>query len=204
MSYFLNGIFISMLFVLQLDAKDLGVYGSTACIIEQNLISFIEEKIQSFSEENRELFIESMQKSFVSLLKKPMEIDGIKKTIRYSVKYVDPSVSVHRDIVNHKGQIVVKKGTQYNPLSQVCLTQSLLFFDATDKNQVSWAASQPFSTWILIKGNPFELEEKLNRPIYFDQNGTLLKKYGIENVPARISQDGLQLKIESIPVEVNS
>lgn len=201
MANFLRVISIALLLVSGLDAKDLGVYGSTCSIGEEDLIQFIKERIQSFSEENRQQFMQTMQNYFVSELKKPMEIKGILKAKEYSIIYFDPSIYVDRDIFNHKGQIVVKKDTIVNPLSQVSLDQDLLFFDATDIEQLAWAESfSSSSKWILVKGQPMQLEEDLNRPIYFDQGGILIKKFGITQIPAHVSQEGMKLKIEFIPI----
>jgi conjugal transfer pilus assembly protein TraW len=201
MANFLKAALLALLLSSELDAKDLGIYGSTSSISEEDLIQFIKERIQSFSEEDRQQFMQSMQNYFVSELKKPMEVKGIRKAKKYSVIYFDPSICVDQDIFNHKGQIVVKKGTIVNPLSQVSLDQDLLFFDATDSEQLAWAESfSSSSKWILVKGQPMQLEKDLNRPIYFDQGGILIKKFGITQVPAHVSQEGIQLKIEFIPV----
>lgn len=201
MANFLRKALIAILLTSGLEAKDLGIYGSTSSIGEEDLIQFIKERVQSFSEEDRLLFMQAMQNYFVSELKKPMEIKGIRQVKEYSVTYFDPSICVTQDIFNHKGQIVVKKGTLFNPLSQVSLSQNLLFFDATDAEQLAWAKFfSSSSKWILVKGQPMQLEEDLDRPIYFDQGGLLTKKFGIYQVPAHISQEGLKLKVEFIPM----
>lgn len=201
MAHFLKWIFMTMLLVSRLEAKDLGIYGATSSIGEEDLIHFIQERIQQFSEADRQTFMQTLQSSLIFQLKKTMEVKGIQKAKVYSTTYFDPSIGVDHDIFNHKGQIVVKKGTQLNPLSQVSLNQDLLFFDATDSDQLAWAKSLSSSfKWILVKGQPMQLEEELNRPIYFDQAGVLTKKFGIQQVPARVSQEGVRLKIEFIPV----
>lgn len=201
MSYFLRRALIALSLAIGLEAKDIGIYGSTSSIEEEDFIQLIQEKIQSFSEEDRQKFMQTIQNELVSDLKKTMELKGIRKAKKYSVTYFDPSICVDKDIFNHKGQTVVKKGTVVNPLSYVSLNQDLLFFDATDPVQFAWAESFPSSSkWILIKGQPMQLEEKFNRPIYFDQNGLLTKKFGITQVPAHVSQEGMQLKIELIPM----
>lgn len=200
MAHFLKGILMAGLFFSQLEAKDLGVYGATSSISEEDLISYLQEKLKNISEDDQQELIKSMQSNLIDQIKKPMEIKGIQKVKSYSLTYFDPSIYVNYDILNHEGQIIVKKGTQFNPLSQVSL-QDLLFFDATDPAQLSWAKSLPPSfKWILVKGQPMQLEETLNRPIYFDQEGILSKKFGIQQVPAYVSQEGLKIKIEFIPV----
>ena len=201
MPNFLRSLFIAFLLNTVLEAKDFGVYGSTSSIDEDDFILFLQERLQQFSNEDREAFIHSMQTSALSQLKKTMTIEGLERARNYSVVYLDPSISVDRDILNHHNQVIVKKGTRYNPLSNFPLHQDLLFFDATDSEQLNWAQSlSPSFKWILTRGEPFQLEEKLNRPIYFDQGAVLIKKFGIKEIPARVSQEGLRLKIEFIPV----
>lgn len=201
MAHFLAKVFALLLLVCQLEAKDLGVYGATVSIEEEDLLSFLQEKLCRYSKEEQQQWMQAICKSITSQLKNTMEVKGISKAHVYSVTYFDPSIYVERDIFNHQHQVVVKKGSVFNPLSQVSLNQELLFFDATDAEQLAWAKAQSFSAkWILTKGQPFQLEETLNRPIYFDQNGVLTKKFGIQKVPTRISQEGLKLKIECCPV----
>ena len=202
MSHILKSFLLATFLLIKgLEAKNLGVYGMTSSIDEEDLIHFLQAKIMSFSEEQREDFLKKIQSTIFSQINKTLEIKGFKKAKAYSITYYDPSIYVDQDITNHNGQIIVKKGTKFNPLSHVSLTQDLLFFDATDIDQLNWAKTQNSSRkWILIKGNLLELEEELNRPIYFDQGGTLTKKFGIKEVPTRISQEGLKLKIESFPV----
>jgi len=201
MAYFLRIVLLAALLVSRIEAKDLGTYGATSSILEEDLILFIQNKIQCLSDEEQQTVMKELQSYCISQLKKPMEVKGIQKAKSYSVKYFDPSLCVDRDILDHEKQIIVKKGTSVNPLSYVSLNQELLFFDATDSDQLAWAESlSTCAKWILVKGLPMQLEEELNRPVYFDQGGVLTKKFGIQQVPARVYQDGLQLKIEFIPI----
>ena len=39
---------------------------------------------------------------------------------------------------------------------------------------------------------------RYSRMFYFDQGGKLVKKFGIEQVPARVSQDARVLKVEEL------
>jgi conjugal transfer pilus assembly protein TraW len=40
--------------------------------------------------------------------------------------------------------------------------------------------------------------EDFDATCYFDQGGKLIKKFGITQVPARVSQDGNRLKVEEL------
>ncbi|MGR0140608.1 type-F conjugative transfer system protein TraW, partial [Pseudomonas sp. RSP] len=51
---------------------------------------------------------------------------------------------------------------------------------------------------ILVAGSFLKLNREWGRPVYFDQQGILTKKFGIERVPAVITQKGRQLQIEEL------
>ncbi|WP_042280638.1 type-F conjugative transfer system protein TraW [Candidatus Protochlamydia sp. R18] len=202
---FLTGILTVLLIFSSLEAKNLGIYGATASIEEEDLLTFMQKNMQLITEADQEKWMQNLQSHLLAQMKKPFVIKGIGKTQTYTVSYFDPSITVDRDILNHSQQVVVKKGTRINPLSLVMLDQDLLFIDATDAEQLAWAqALYPSGKWILVKGQPMQLEEELRRPIYFDQGGVLLKRFGIQSVPARVSQEGLRLKIELIPIGENA
>lgn len=202
MALILTLLFSLTLWISTGNAKDLGVYGSTIVIAEGNLLHFIQEKLGQLSAEEQQTLKQKLEESLYAALQKPMEIKGLKKANTYRVFYVDPSIKVEKDIFNHQGELVVKKDTVFNPLSQVTLDHALLFIDATDSCQLTWAKEQELlAKWILVKGQPFKLESELERPIYFDQSGVLVKKFGIRYLPARLTQEGLKLKIEEIPVK---
>jgi conjugal transfer pilus assembly protein TraW len=202
MPNFLKWILVTVLFSSFLNAKDFGNYGTTAAISEEDLIHVIQERVKKLSQDEQLTFMQTVRTYFTDQLKAPMQVKGIEKAQLYTVSYFDPSICVDRDILDQEKKVIIKQGTSFNPLSQVSLSQVLIFFDATDLEQLNWAKMQGSdATWILTKGQPLLLEEKLNRPIYFDQSGVLTKKFGIRCVPARISQEGLKLKIEETPVK---
>ena len=87
------------------------------------------------------------------------------------------------------------KGTQVNPLKEVSWGDPWLFIDGTDDEQLAVAGADHVSKIILVKGIPQEITKKLNRAIYFDQQGILSRKLGIQQVPCRVVQEGLYLKI---------
>ena len=97
--------------------------------------------------------------------------------------------------------MIVSSGSRFNPLFVDSLPQDLLFIDGSNESHVKWAKEKGSSSrWILIKGKPLELEEQEGRPIYFDQSGFLTTKLEIKNIPARVTQENNQLKIEEIPL----
>ena len=68
----------------------------------------------------------------------------------------------------------------------------------TEFQRASWALKRFGSTpakLILVKGAPLELMKARQRRFYFDQGGTLVKRFGIRAVPASVEQQGRVLVI---------
>jgi conjugal transfer pilus assembly protein TraW len=76
----------------------------------------------------------------------------------------------------------------------------MVFIDGDDKLQVDWSIkNNPSNTKIILtNGAPFKLIEQHKRTFYFDQSGKLVKKFGISQIPARITQKAHMLQIEEI------
>jgi hypothetical protein len=117
------------------------------------------------------------------------------------VFHYDPTYVVPESVTDGQGKVIARKGATVNPLKGLELSSGLLFLDGTNPAHIQWAAKQKGSfKWILVRGNPFALEEQEKRPVYFDQNAFTTKKLRIQHVPARVTQDGLKLKIEEVPI----
>ena len=52
-----------------------------------------------------------------------------------------------------------------------------------------------------MKGAPIALEQKEQRPVYFDQGGRYTSRLQIRRIPSRVVQEGASLLIEEIPVK---
>jgi conjugal transfer pilus assembly protein TraW len=99
--------------------------------------------------------------------------------------------------------LLFAEGTRKNPLEVVSLSRHLLFFDARDPRQVKHARElsgryagrvKP----ILTGGSYLDLMKAWRVPVYYDQAGTLTRRFGIRQVPALVSQDGLRLRIDEL------
>ncbi len=189
-------------FSFSLLAKDFGTQGVIYRIEEEDPIVLIQRKLKSMEENgelerrNREL----QQKTKIAI-ERPKPVKGLTKTLHSRVFYYDPTYRVLEDIQDHKGQLIHQKGTKINPLETVSLSQILLFFDGDDLDQVDFAKKnlkENSVKLILVKGAPLTLSEQWGIPVYFDQEGFLIKKLGIKHVPALVQQEGLRLRIKEI------
>jgi conjugal transfer pilus assembly protein TraW len=189
-------------------AEDLGTFGQTFPIQEKNLLEVIQEKLKTLEKsgvlkDHQQKIVERVRQA----LKRPTAVEGIKATTQPRVFTFNPSIVVPYDLKDHQGQVFQQAGTVINPLHFHSLTKPLLFIDGDDADQVNWAlkqqehhqqANQSLPKIILVKGSPFDLMERHDASFYFDQSGILVKKLGIRQVPAHVSQSGEVLTIEEV------
>lgn len=180
--------------------RDYGVHGEVYPIEEEDMHDYLRRQLNSVSIEELISIKERMRSGYTGFFTKLPPVKGIEKAQTRSVSYFDPTVTAQMNMTDHEGTIIVKKGTQYNPLDHVSLPENLLFFDGDDPQQLSWARKQE-GRWIFVKGQPLEAEQQEVRPIYFDQFGFLCKKLKITQVPALVSQEDKKLKIETFVLE---
>lgn len=117
----------------------------------------------------------------------------------------DPTYVVPYDIADHEGRKFAHAGDRINPLERgVSLRSPLLFLDADDPLQAK-ALPQLLGRWptstpkvILVNGDWQAVTRQINRQVFFDQRGTLVKTFGISAVPAVVEQAGSILRVTEI------
>lgn len=180
------------------EAKDLGSYGPTFDIVEENFLVRIQEKLavleKSGKMKDHQLELTKRVKERVL---RPVPVGGLTVVTKNSVKEYDPTFILDQDIKDHEGNLIGKKGAIYNPLDYRPFGVPLFFIDGDDANQVSWALSGQGKI-VLIKGSPLTLFKEFQHQFFFDQGGSIVKKFGIDQIPAKVSQEGKKLKIEFI------
>ena len=188
-------------------AKDLGVHGKTYPIGEQDLVKVIETKLDNMKKNGKFSELEKNIKARAqSAIERPVPVTGITKTVHERKYFFNPAITVAENLYDHQGQLIHQKGSVLNPLDQVSLTKPILMIDGDDNNQIEWALQQEKmigkATLILVKGPVMVLRKQLNREIFFDQQGTISNRFMIKQVPARIQQQGKQLLIEELQVDI--
>jgi conjugal transfer pilus assembly protein TraW len=185
-------------------AVDLGTVGPTYEIAEPHLLAFIEQRLRE-KERSGELqrLAEAARTRGIDTVRQPPPVEGLRTTERPRTFYVDPSFTLDRNITDPQGRLMFAAGTRKNPLEVVSLSRHLLFFDARDPRQVKHARElsgryagriKP----ILTGGSYLDLMKAWRVPVYYDQSGTLTRRFGIRQVPALVSQDGLRLRIDEL------
>lgn len=180
-----------------LEGKDFGIQGELFPIWEENLAQFFKRTLaQKFSSGVFRQLLDDLE----SNAKHPAPIALLESKVRRPYLF-DPSYTVKESIRDLKGSVLIPQGTIINPLKKVQLSSGLLFLDGDNPAHILWARKQAGEfKWILIQGDPYELESQEKRPIYFDQKGALTSKLSLKAVPARVIQEGERLKIEEIPI----
>ena len=187
-------------------AADLGTLGPTYGIAEPHLLNFIEQRLRD-KERSGELkrLEEQARERGIATVKNPPPVAGLHATETARTFYFDPSFTLDRNVVDETGAVLFPAGLRKNPLDVVSLSKHLLFFDARDPGQVNKARElidryQGKVKPILVGGSYLDLMKRWNKPVFYDQDGTLVRKFGIAAVPAIVSQEGQRLRIDEVPV----
>jgi len=178
--------------------------GPTYEIVEPDMLEQIQKKLQSMEASGRMAQkIEEAKARSIRSIENPIPVRGLGKSLTNRTYYFDPSIKAEEDIKDASGQVIVKAGTLVNPFDYASMNQWLLFFDGSDLRQVALAEQigQKYQ-WqlkpILVKGPPLELSRKWKRQVFFDQGGYLVRKLGIQNVPALVTQEGKEMRIDEL------
>ncbi|MBB3221712.1 type-F conjugative transfer system protein TraW [Pseudoduganella umbonata] len=136
-------------------------------------------------------------------LENPAPVAGITRAKTSRTAYFDPTYTAPRTIASPAGTILIAAGMKINPLTTVSLSRPLIFFDARDRDQVAFAqryldSREGLARPVLVGGSYVDLMHRWRIPVYFDQQGALVKRLGIRHVPAIVAQDGLRLRIDEI------
>ncbi len=186
------------------SAAHLGTFGQTFAIIEEDLVEAMQTKLKALEKSGAILEHQAnIQKKTIENIQRPNPVAGLVKTQKPRVFMYDPSIRAPYDLKDHKGQVFIKAGTIINPLDSHQLSRVLVFIDGDDPAQVQWAINKnPSNTKIiLVNGSPFALMKQHLTTFYFDQTGKIVNKFGIGQIPARVSQKEQMLQIEEVLLE---
>jgi conjugal transfer pilus assembly protein TraW len=187
----------TMCFSANVFAENLGSFGPTYPIKERAIDEVLAEKLSQITPEQKRKLDEKIRSIFEEKMQSPTSVD-LPRNAQYHSRLFNPSIVLSEDIKDHNENVLIKAGSTVNPLDHTRLGNDLLFYDATDPQQLAWAEKQTANgTHILIKGSPLKLMEKWQQRIYFDQGGKLSKRFGLTGVPSKISQSGKMLRIEA-------
>ncbi|MCU0920958.1 MAG: type-F conjugative transfer system protein TraW [Burkholderiaceae bacterium] len=188
------------------QAENLGRIGPTYPIAEQNLLDHIMARLREKERRGELAKFEQLARTRASQsVLNPKPVPGLRLSETPRTYYFDPSFTLDRNIVDETGAVLFAAGLRKNPLDVVSLSKHLLFFDARDLRQVAKAREliaryQGRVKPILVGGSYIDLMKAWKTPVYYDQEGTLVRKLGITGVPAIVSQEGSRLRIDEVTV----
>jgi conjugal transfer pilus assembly protein TraW len=192
------------LLLVTAHAQDLGVVGPVYPIAEPNLLEVIVSKLREAEATGLLAGLQRDARANVTrAIEQPAAVAGLTKTTKPRSFYYDPSIVVPYAIADAEGKVIVAPGTRVNPLDTVSLSKKLLFIDARDAEQLRRAQAilhqhQGKVKLILTGGSYLDLMRRWKRPVFYDQQGQLVEKFGIRHVPALVSQEGKRLRIDEI------
>jgi len=185
-------------------AKDYGQQGTVFPIVEPDLLEQIRAKLQRLEASGETARLNAdLKKRTIARVNRPEPVAGLGTASNPRQWTFDPTITVEADISDDKGRLIIAAGTRVNPLDTVGLRQKLIFIDGDDAQQLAWAIKsykQADAKLILVNGAPLDLMRARQRRFYFDQGGTLVKRFGIRAVPAIVEQQGRILLVREVPL----
>jgi len=190
----------------ELSALNLGVQGSVYEIQEVDGLELIMGKLKEMQMNGEiEEQQQTLKKRALTSIAKPPMVVGLKATQVPRTIERDLSITVPYDIRGINGEIIQKAGFRINPLTNNISKKTLIFFDAEDEKQLNWALSQyrqhdGLAKLVLVNGSPLALMKQHQIPFYFDQVGSLSRYFKLEQVPAKVYQQGDKLIITEVKI----
>lgn len=189
------------------QAAHLGTIGQTYPIGEESALDMIMKKLRDKerSGELKKLQEEAVRRSMGSI-KNMKPVEGIVTVTTRGQRFIDPTVTYTKAVTTDDGRIVIPAGTKINPLDMTGLTKTLIFFDGRDPEQREAvgrlvAKGQIKVKPILVAGSWLDLTKAWKTQVFYDQKGTLSKRFGIKAVPSVIRQQGKMLVLDEIPAK---
>ncbi|MBU0991719.1 MAG: hypothetical protein KJ737_04410 [Proteobacteria bacterium] len=183
------------------DVKDLGVYGTSYPIIEQDGIEALDDlskgvTIQDLiSPEEVKRKIKDFRPETVSLPRCTEEREFL----------VGLSYSLEFDIPDQNGNIIYPKGYAFNPLKYTTNPKTYIFIDGDDPDQVNWFTHSSYADsagviLMITKGSYLELIEDLDRPVFYALK-KITDRFQLEHVPSIVKQQGEYMHVKEVICE---
>lgn len=188
-------------------AEELGAIGPVYPIHEESALDTILRRLKEKERtgELKRIQQEAVRRS-INSAKNPKPVEGLTAVAERSQRLIDPTVSYTKAITTDEGQIVVPAGAKINPLLVTRLSKRLVFFDGRDRAQAEAVRRVVAKDGvrvkpILVAGSWYDTTKAWKTQVYYDQAGTLSRRFGIKAVPTVISQQGEMLLLEEVPAK---
>lgn len=190
---------------VRIEAHDYGQAGEAFPVIEPDLLSTIEARLKR-AEATGELARTNAMfaRRVEAKVRRPTPVAGLSPTTEPRNWTFDPTVQLEHDIRDQKGNLIGAAGQRINPLDFVAIRQTLIFIDGDDAGQIAWATSRYTDLTakiIFVSGSPIEEMTSRKRRFYFDQEGKLTARFGIEHTPATVRQSGRVMRVSELVLQ---
>ena len=189
-------------------ARDYGQHGAIFPVAETDLLASIQARLEAMTASGAvDRINQELKDRTISKVNRPDPVADLGAAGAMRSWLFDPTITVAEDIRDNEGQLMVPAGTRVNPLDTVPLRQPLIFFDGDDVDERRWALEQRRkgnAKLILVKGAPLALMKSAQTRIYFDQGGTLVRRFGIKATPAMVVQQNRQLRVTEVDLARSS
>ena len=177
-------------------AKDLGKYGATYPIIEEDAISQLKKAIAKYDWEK----FKNKQKEKIKNYK-PKDLVDLPVAKEDKVFKVDMTGAIKEDIIGRDGEVIYPKGYRYNPMEYVFMRRIIVFINGKDEKQIEWYKKSPYPadmrTMLLITdGSYLDVRKKLNTLTVYYANKEIIERMGIKAVPSVAVQKGTELEVQ--------
>jgi conjugal transfer pilus assembly protein TraW len=177
-------------------AKDLGKYGATYPIIEEDAISQMKKAIARYDWEKFKIKQKEKIKNF-----KPKDLVDLPVAKEDKVFKVDMTGAIKEDIIGRDGEVIYPKGYKYNPMEYVFMRRIIVFINGKDEKQIEWYKKSPYPadirTMLLITdGSYLDVRKKLNTMTVYYANKEIIERMGIKAVPSVAVQKGTELEVQ--------
>lgn len=184
-------------------AKNFGTYGTVFPIIEPDFLEEIMSRLRAMEADGGLAQLErDMQDRTRDYLERPRSGLDLPAAQDYRAFYFDPSITLDRDLADHNGTVFASAGTTVNPLAFSGFSKRIVVIDGDAEDQVAFSLEEgdELDTLIVIaKGAPLDLMRRHGRRFWFDQDGVIVTRFGLEHLPSVITRADPMLLIEEIP-----
>jgi len=179
----------------EVPAKDLGKYGATYPVIEQDAIARLKSALAGYDWET----FKKKQKEKIRNFR-PKDLVDLPAARENKVSYVDMTYTLKEDITGKDGKVIYPKGYQYNPMEYVFMRRIIVFINGKDEKQIQWYKQSPYPsdmrTMLLITdGSYLDVRKKLHTLTVYYATGEIIGRMGIKALPSVAVQKGTQLEV---------
>lgn len=176
-------------------AKDLGKYGATYPVVEQDAIAQLKKAIAKYDWEKFKRKQKEKIKNFM-----PKDLVDLPAAGENKVFHVDMTYTLKEDIAGTDGKVIYPKGYQYNPMEYVFMRRIIVFINGRDEKQIQWYKQSPYPadmrTMLLITdGSYLDIRKKLHTSTVYYANREIIERMGIKALPSVAVQKGTQLEV---------